>query len=129
MGRSSIKGDIAELAVAKRFMEKGYHVCFPFSNDTPYDLIVDINGKFKRVQIKYSSGYVKQTDCITCKTHSSTGRDYREHCDMIVLYNPVHGCYLIDLEKWKTKTGILLRLSKAKNNQTKKIHFAEDYRL
>lgn len=49
MKNTNRKGDIAELAVAQKFLELGYYVSFPFGDDSPYDLIVDMNGELKRV--------------------------------------------------------------------------------
>lgn len=45
------KGDIGELRVASELMELGYVVSEPIS-DTNYDLVVEIDDEFKRVQVK-----------------------------------------------------------------------------
>jgi hypothetical protein len=50
-------GDIGELAFAKRCMEWGLNVSFPFSASSRYDCIVDgNNGKLWRVQVKTTQG-------------------------------------------------------------------------
>jgi hypothetical protein len=127
MGKSNMKGDIAELAVAKRFLEKGYYVSYPFGDDAPYDLVVDINNELKRVQVKYVS---EKRGVIISHTYSSSGRSYRETCDLIVLYSSTTGdCYLIDLEKWKTEKSIQLRLQGTKNKQIVNVNLAENYLL
>jgi len=126
MGLTNIKGDIAELAVAKRFLELGYWVSLPFGDDAPYDLIIDKNGVFKRVQVKYIKPY---NDTIKFRMLSNSGRDYRKTVDIMVGYNSDNGdCYLIDMSDDISET-LSLKLNKPKNNQTKGINLAENYKL
>jgi len=45
-------GDRAEILVHAEIVEKGWIFLTPSSRDSDYDCVVDINGKFERVQIK-----------------------------------------------------------------------------
>lgn len=49
-------GYSAEMSVAADLFERGYIVSKPLSEGTKYDLIVDVLGTLKRVQVKSSSG-------------------------------------------------------------------------
>lgn len=49
---SSSVGDIGELAFAKRCVEWGLNISFPFSSSSRYDCIVDGNNRLWRVQVK-----------------------------------------------------------------------------
>jgi len=51
---SQFKGTITELMVASKLLEMGYIVSMPLVQDTKYDLIVDINHKLIRLQVKTS---------------------------------------------------------------------------
>lgn len=127
MGLTNMKGDIAELAVAKRFLELGYWVSIPFGDDAPYDLVVDMDGEFKKVQVKHLKPY---RDNLRFKMFSDTGRPYKETVDLIVGYNSEDGnCYQVDPSSFDAKSALALKLNKPKNNQTKGINLAENYKL
>jgi len=49
------KGDIAVSRAISTFTKMGYDVALPFTESTAYDLIVDVSGKLKKVQVRYSS--------------------------------------------------------------------------
>jgi len=128
MKNTNRKGDIAELAVAKKFLELGYHVSIPFGDDTPYDLIVDMDGELKRVQVKY----LKPTkyDVLNFRLHSDSGKPYKETTDLMAGYNPDNGqIYLINPNNFVAEKMVSLRLIKPKNNQVQGVNLAENYML
>ena len=49
---SQKKGTITEMAVAIYLLQLGYNVSQPFCQDSKYDLIVDVEGKLLRLQVK-----------------------------------------------------------------------------
>jgi hypothetical protein len=49
---TQFKGTITELQVATYFLALGYNVSQPLTQDSKYDLIVDVNHKLIRVQVK-----------------------------------------------------------------------------
>jgi len=125
MKNTNRKGDIAELSVAKRFMELGYWVSYPFGDDAPYDLIVDIDGELKRVQVKHLK---PRNDAIHFRLNSDSGKSYKETTDVMVGYNPEDGkMYMVDPKEFKSDLSISLKLNKPKNNQTIGINLAEDF--
>lgn len=51
---TQFKGAITELLVAAHLMSLGYNVSQPLTQDSKYDLIVDVHGKLLRLQVKTS---------------------------------------------------------------------------
>ncbi len=50
---TKLKGDIAEQAVILYALKQGWGVLRPIGDRLPYDLVLDINGKFIRIQVKW----------------------------------------------------------------------------
>lgn len=55
---SKEKGDLAVAHAISYFMTNGYEVCLPIGDKRQYDVIVELDGKLFRVQVKYA-GYYK----------------------------------------------------------------------
>lgn len=49
---TQFKGDVTELLVSAYLLELGYLVSKPLTQDSKYDLIVDVNHKLIRIQVK-----------------------------------------------------------------------------
>ena len=49
---TQFKGDVTELLVSAYLLKLGYVVSKPLTQDSKYDLIVDINHKLIRIQVK-----------------------------------------------------------------------------
>lgn len=49
---TKLKGDIAEQAVILQALKAGYEVLKPIGDRLPYDLVLLINGKFLKIQVK-----------------------------------------------------------------------------
>lgn len=127
MKNTNRKGDIAELAVAKKFLELGYWVSYPFGDDAPYDLVVDMNGEFKRVQVKHLKPL---NNTLRFMLHSDSGKPYKETTDLMVGYNPEDGkMYTIKPNDFDSNISVSLKLNKPKNNQNKGVNLAENYLL
>ena len=54
-------GEYAESLFTTYCIEKGYIVSKPFGHETRYDLVVDVNNKLQRVQVK-STEYIRSRD-------------------------------------------------------------------
>ena len=52
---SKQKGNLTELQCLTSFYEQGCHVSLPYGENSRYDMIVDINGKLLKVQVKTAS--------------------------------------------------------------------------
>lgn len=126
-------GDITELEVMLAFKKFGYSVLIPYGDYERYDLVIDNNGKFIRIQcktaqkgddsatfsIQCTSAHRKNGKVVSCK-YSEEEIDYFATC-----FNDV--CYLIPVSCCGRHKR--LRLSQPKNNQSKDIVWAKDYEL
>ena len=137
MDYTKVKGNITELMCIAGFIELGYQVSIPYGDSAKYDFVVDVNGKFWRVQCKsshvahrggkedsgaFSFGTVSQTTN-TKKTvrHQYTKKDIDYFATW---YN--NNVYIIPVEE--TSTSKTLRLSPPKNENCS-YNDAKDYLL
>ncbi|HLF19088.1 MAG TPA: group I intron-associated PD-(D/E)XK endonuclease [Candidatus Omnitrophota bacterium] len=49
---TKLKSDIAESAVITELLSRGYKVLRPVGDRLPYDIVVNVNGRFIRLQVK-----------------------------------------------------------------------------
>lgn len=129
-----IIGEFTELKCQLYCLEKGYIVSKPILDNARYDMLLDYNGKFYRIQIKTSRWMSDEHEGIifNCKSqHSISGGN------KIMKYTPDeidffmtefnNEYYLIPCDK--TRGEMRLRFKPTKNNQDSKAHFAKDYRF
>lgn len=126
-------GEITEQQVALEFLKKGYLVSKPLVQSSRYDFIVDINHRLYKVQVK--TGTVKEDAYIefaTSTSHTNTqgtiNLSYSQEDVNFFATMYQNECYLIPFELCGKRIQ-RLRLIPTKNNQTKGILFAEEYRL
>jgi hypothetical protein len=123
-----VKGRITEATVLAAFVKHGYAVSVPFGDGQPYDLVVDIDGAFLRVQCKTARRlgaclmfHAKSTD------HGHGNRSYRGLADVFgVVYPTDESVYLVPVADVSSRTPYL-RLEATRNNQRSGIRFAADY--
>ena len=125
------KGD---LGVAKAYcdlVEKGYLVLFPSTEHAPFDLVAYDGNKFVRIQVKYRSAVkgVLQINLINwwADKNGSHGRKVdKRQIDVVCVYCPnTDKCYYF--KSVGVNLSVTLRLVAPKNNQSKKVRFADDY--
>lgn len=126
-------GNVVELQCISKFIELGYEVSVPYGNGAKYDFVVDVNGKFVRVQAKTSSteddGASFGFSCRSCnrKDGKIVHHFYsNEEIDYFVTAFK-EKCYLIPVEEcgaYKT-----LRILPTKNGQVRGITWAKNYEL
>jgi len=61
---TKLKADIAESAVKTEFLKRGFSVLQPVGDRLPYDLALDLNGRFLRLQVK-SAWFNTKAQCYT----------------------------------------------------------------
>ena len=124
-------GIIGEQAAILAFVSHGYQVSTPVGNNARYDLVVDIDGRFVRIQ-------VKTTQCVknglmvfgTCKSnpYKHEGIRYNKNeVDFFALYcieNGYLGLFPVSEQSLKQTT---LRLEKPRSKQRANVKFADDY--
>jgi DNA-binding CsgD family transcriptional regulator len=126
-------GAIAEMRVKAKFTELEYAILTP-EVPRPYDIVVEKDGEFNRVQIK--SGKLENGAVVaklTWGSVNSNGRsDYgysEKDVDFFAIWNnEKEEVHIVPCKK-ETPKRIHLRIKAAKNGQTKGIRFAEDYKL
>ena len=122
-------GDLAELKVACDLTEKGYVVSKPIGDNAPYDMIVDFDGKLKRVQVKARSERnhsvaVELRSCMRNYTHQYDESEW----DILAVYN-IDGGQIAYLD-WVgigDNTTVKFRTQLPKNNQKVGVRLFEDY--
>jgi hypothetical protein len=75
--------EAAESLFASHCMERGFHVSFPAATPS-YDIIVDVGGNLRKVQIKTSSRIRRGKYTFELRKQGRKG--YQDECDVIVLH-------------------------------------------
>lgn len=124
------KGDATEAIVLSKLVKKGYTVLHPWDDNQRYDLVLDIDGDFLRVQVKtgnYKEEYVEVH--VTSNRSHSSGVEHKPYdktqIDGFLVYcYEKNEMYWIPIEESNT-SRIWLRYE-AKQDQPQ-INWAEDY--
>ncbi len=128
MGATNLKSNIAELAVATECAKRNWVVCFPYGENTPYDILVDTGEQFLKVQVKYVTS---KKDVINIPLQSTTGVEYKNTVDAIAAFCPCNNkVYWLDLNTGEFNdigTYVRLRLAATKNNQLSGVRFSDNY--
>ena len=131
----SQKGAVAELAVAFEATRLGIPVYRPVAEGGRADMILDVAGRLLRVQCKWAN---RERDVINVRLRTSrlsnggyVTTTYRaSEVDAVAAYCPdVERCYLLPITLVDGRTGIHLRLARARNNQELGVTYAETYEL
>jgi len=130
------KGDISELRAMAKLTELGADLYTPHGENTRSDIIADIDGVLLRLQVKTARncGDTMKFNCSSRKSNMSetTQHDYKGEIDGFLVFYPdgssKESFYFVPIEK-ATKTAMSIRLQKPKNNQSKNINMAENFKL
>lgn len=130
---SKQKGNITELETMLAFLRLGYNVLIPYGDCERYDFVVDVKGKFLKIQSKSSisedNGASFRFSCRSCNRkegkiihHKYTNNeiDY-----FVTSFNGQ--CYLIPVDECGSDKR--LRILPTKNGQVRGITWAKDYEL
>ena len=132
------KGLSTELHCLQDFIELGFQCLTPFGDSCKYDIAVDINGKFIRIQCKtahWSTDTMNEkvafeinTNCQTTNTQKTIRHKYNnEQIDYFYTYFNGQG-YLVSIEE---ATGLRFRwrYEYPSTGQKKGIHIADNYKI
>ena len=77
---TQFKGDITELLVAAHLLELGYVVSKPLTQDSKYDLIVDIQHKLVRLQVKTArlNDSISESIRFNCRSTTNNVRECKQ---------------------------------------------------
>lgn len=126
-------GDITVVQVVAKLMTLGHTVLAPILSDNQrYDLVLENDGTFERVQCK--TGKLKD-GCVTFATASSYAhrggkrKNYRGQIESFAVYCPENKeIYLVPVSITGDAT-CSLRIEPVKSNQQYKINWAKDYKI
>jgi hypothetical protein len=109
-------------------LEAGKCVLLPVNDDQRYDLVIDEEGKFFRIQCKSARLIRGAVVFATCSRNLATGRrHYRGEVEFFGVYCPSLGtCYLVPVEDAPDR-ACALRVAPCANNQSRKIRWAHRY--
>ncbi|MBV9270758.1 MAG: hypothetical protein JO165_06670 [Candidatus Eremiobacteraeota bacterium] len=126
-------GDISEAAVALALLEAGYQVCVPFGENNRFDLVIERDNVLARVQVK--TGRMRNGsivfNCFSSHTHrgGASARCYIGEIEYFGVYCPdFRSVYLVPVGDVNVVRGYL-RVEAAKNNQNRKLRWAQAYLL
>lgn len=125
MSKTTNIGKIGESLVLAKLTELGYQVFLPFGDGSLIDLVVNINGTLKKIQVKTSS--YKEGSCIKFSLsstvngnkHSYSKNDFDYYALVCLGLNKI---LLVELDDSTPKTQINFQL--VKNSQGR---FIDDY--
>jgi PD-(D/E)XK nuclease superfamily protein len=135
VSESTLKGAIAEAAIASAAIELGIHVLRPLAEGRRYDLVFDVGDRLLRVQCKWAprKGNVIAVNLLThrCTPRGHVRATYSaEEVDGIAIYcQELKECFYVPIEKAAGRAGMHLRLAPAANGQSEAINWAADYPL
>lgn len=138
MNDTKSKGLSTELHCILDFTELGYRCLTPVDDSSPYDVVVDVNGIFLRIQCK-SSSWVQDTaipeTAFGIRTeHQTTNTKktihYKYSADEIdYFYTWFNGQgYLVSINE-ATGSSFRWRYEYPSTGQKQGIHIAEDYKI
>lgn len=124
--------DTAVAGVLASLLKKGYAILIPFGDSQRYDLVIEKNNEFFRVQCK--NGRVRN-GCIRFNSSSTEWykghrrKNYKGQVDYFGVYCPeLDKTYLVPIDTIGETQGIL-RLTPTKNNQKKLVRWSENYEI
>lgn len=126
-------GDISQVKVMGRLLQKGYSVSVPFGDNQRYDLIFD-DGKLNRVQCKTGRIHKNSVEFKTASTYGHRGRGrktYNEEIEFFGVYCPENDVvYLVPIASVvDCESCASLRLVQAANNQIRNTRNAAEFVL
>jgi hypothetical protein len=135
VSESTIKGAIAEAAIASAAIELGIVVLRPLVEGRRYDLLFDTGDRLLRVQCKWAprrGGVVVanlQTHRLTARGHVRTTYTADEVDGFGIYCQALKRCFYVPIERVPGRRAIHLRLAPAANNQASAINWAADFDL
>ena len=129
-------GDLSEMKFVVWCLERGLGVSIPVGDRLPYDVVVDVNGRLLKVQVK--TGWRRSDSALEVTASSTTTengkwvyRSYEGKVDGIVCYDSqTYKFYYLKANQIEGITrSISLRIKPTQNRQSRKVRLATDYEL
>lgn len=126
-------GHRSEAAIVAQLVRRGYRVLLPLGVNQRYDLVLESEGRFFKVQCK--TGRLKRGairfrgQSIQSNTKGTRMRPYLGEVDFFAVYcRDNDSVYMVPAEDVPA-TGMYLRVSSPRNEQRKGVRWAADYAL
>lgn len=127
------KGEVSRYLAIAHFTKLGWRTSVPITENSPYDLIVECDGKLNRVQVKTAK---RKPDILDIRLTSSNEKYKKKYCskdiDWLVGVDIENNkFYKIDYssDRFNGRSQISLRLSETQNNRTENINWAKDFEI
>ncbi len=122
-----------EAAILAELARRGYHVLIPWGVNQRYDLVLDLDGAFLRVQCKTGrlrNGVVRfAARSVRSNNKGTYYRDYRGEVELFLVYcQDLDRIYAVPVDDTPANDG-WLRVDPARNGQQDRIRWARDYEL
>ena len=125
-------GERAQGVILAIVMKYGYTVLIPFGEGRRYDMVIEKDAQFFRLQCKtgrYKNGVIKFNACSSNWFNKTRKRYTRKDIDYFAVYcEYTEKIYLVPVEDINSTDGFL-RIEPTANNQTKGIRWAKDYEI
>lgn len=129
---SKSKGNLGEIKVASEFIKYGCMVSFPFGDNARYDLVVDINGELKKVQVKYAASKnangAWRCMCVSSTNHTTNKKldKYKNDVNIMAFYlSEIDTCIMFNIDEIGDKSSLYVREETPLNNQSNVIYVKE----
>lgn len=113
---SGRRGEWAELRFMAKAMEHGYRLTKPWGMHSPYDLVIDLGGRFMSVQVKSTTYQRRRGDhqrdgrfAVSLSAYGRPKYGIRDFQYLAVYVIPRDVWYIIPFELVRGRQGILLR--------------------
>jgi hypothetical protein len=137
MAPLKLKGDRAEIEVARDLIRRGFRIAIPYGEDWDFDLIFARPGseRLERVQVKHATARRGLIEVRACSASLTNGKvrcvkQYTARTiDWLAAFDPVSDrCYYVSAtELGSGMSRVSLRLTHPRNGQRIGIRFASDY--
>jgi hypothetical protein len=126
-------GARTEATILAELVKRGYRVLLPFGENQRYDLVLDLDGSFHRVQCKTgrlrNGCVVFSAKSVQSNMRRAVIRDYEGDIELFIVHCPeTDALYAISIDE-ATRTQGTLRIDPTGNGQGKRIRWARDYEL
>lgn len=125
-------GNITEAIILSEFIKYNITVLQPFGDNERYDLVIEVNSKFYRIQCKTAKlnenkGTIKLPCCSSAYHRGGKKQDYFNSIDYFAYYCPQNNkCYILPIEE-ASSSDSFLRITEPLNNQKKSIRYEKNY--
>lgn len=126
-------GHRSEAAILAQLVSRGYRILLPFGVNQRYDLVLESDGGFFKVQCKTGrlrNGAIRFRSVSVQSNMSGTRtRGYIGEVDFFAVYCPENArVYLVPADDVSPNINYL-RVDPSRNNQSKHVRWARDYEL